>query len=195
MTQIERAFLAFDNYNKQDPNLFVFDGIAYPKEYIFSLRLHSWITRLYPEAGEDLLLASRCQHIGRWEIPRDSYPAGREAYLKWRKDLAMHHFSIADDLLRQAGYDEELISRVKSILLKQKIKVDANVQAMENALCLVFLELQYEEFRKTLDADKLVNVLWKSLLKMDAYGHSFALDLPYSEPGLAFIQKALAKLK
>ena len=32
-------------------------------------------------------------------------------------------------------------------------------------------------------------------MKMDATGHALALELPYSEQGLAYIQQALIKLK
>jgi hypothetical protein len=88
------------------------------------------------------------------------------------------------------------LDRVKQIILKQRIKVDADVQTMENALCLVFLELQYEEFRKKYEhePDKIINILRKSLLKMDGNGHRLALTLPYSTDGLGLINKALKSL-
>jgi len=158
--------------------------------------LHEWVLKLDPDASEELLLASRSQHIGRWEIPRESYPDGRDAYLKWRKDLAHHHAAVAASLMQQAGYDTEETDRVSQVILKKRIKVDADVQTMENALCLVFLEFQYEDFRKKYenDTEKMVNILYKSLLKMDAHGHAFALKLSYTPGGLELVKQALQKM-
>ncbi|MGN6179599.1 MAG: DUF4202 domain-containing protein [Mucilaginibacter sp.] len=197
MDKLSTAFQLFDDYNKQDPRSFEWQGEGYPQEYFFAIKLYDWVLKLEPEAGEELLLASRSQHIGRWEMPRETYPEGREAYLKWRKDLAQHHADIADKLMEEAGYGKELIERVNQIILKKRIKVDPDVQAMENALCLVFLEFQYEDFRKNYenDPEKMINILYKSLLKMDSKGHAFALQLQYSAGGLAIIEQAVAKIK
>lgn len=196
MNKLDAAIELFDAYNKQDPRTFVYGGSSYPQEYFFAIKLYEWVLKLDADASEELRLASRSQHIGRWEIPRDSYPEGREPYLKWRKNLALHHAHIASALMQEAGYGDEQIDRVKQIVLKQRIKVDAEVQTIENALCLVFLEFQYEEFCKkhAHDPDKIVNILRKSLLKMDAHGHSFALNLPYSDNGLQLIKAALLKM-
>ena len=196
MSKLAAAFQLFDDYNRQDPRTFEWKGASYPQEYFFAIKLYEWVLKLDPDAGEELLLASRTQHIGRWEIPRESYPDGREAYLKWRKDLAHHHAAVATNLMQQTGYSTEETDRVSQIILKKRIKVDADVQTMENALCLVFLEFQYEDFRKKYENDneKLVNILYKSLLKMDAHGHAFALKLNYTAGGLEIIKQALQKM-
>lgn len=197
MNKLDIAFQLFDDYNKQDPRSFTWEGITYPQEYFFALKLYEWVLKLNPNADEELLLASRSQHIGRWEIPREDYPEGREAYLKWRRDMAQHHAHIVAGLMIKAGYSEQQIERVKQIILKQRIKVDADVQTMENAVCLVFLEFQYEDFRKRYenDPEKMIDILRKSLLKMDAYGHGFALQLPYSAGGLELVQQAVERIQ
>jgi hypothetical protein len=197
MSKLEQAFQLFDDYNRQDPRSMQWEGATYPQEYFYALKLYEWILKLDRDASEELLLASRSQHIGRWEIPRESYPDGREPYLKWRKDLALHHADVTARLMRESGYTEEMIERVSQIVLKKRIKVDADVQTMENALCLVFLEFQFEDFRKKYvnEPDKMVNILRKSLLKMDAHGHNFALRLSYSDDGLNLISQALQALK
>lgn len=196
MSRLDKAFELFDAYNKQDPRSFTWESANQPQEYLFAVKLYEWILKLNPNATEELLLASRSQHIGRWEIPREDYPDGRDHYLKWRKNLAQHHAVIAGRLMKEAGYGEETLDRVKQIILKQRIKVDPDVQTMENALCLVFLQLQYEEFRKKYEhePEKIINILRKSLLKMDGNGHRLALKLPYSENGLYLINKALSSL-
>jgi hypothetical protein len=195
MTKLGLAFQKFDAYNQKDPHTFIWDGVSYPQEYFLALKLHEWVLKLNPGASEALLLASRSQHIGRWETPRESYPEGREAYLKWRKDLALFHAEKASAIMKEVGYNDEQISRVKQIILKQKLKVDADVQTMENALCLVFLEFQYEDFFPKYSPEKVINILRKSLLKMDSHGHQFALTLNFSEKGLHYIQEALNSIK
>lgn len=191
MSKLKAAFEKFDNYNQLDPNQFIWEGKSYPQEYFLALKLYEWVLKLNPAASEELLLASRSQHIGRWEVPRNTYPDGREAYLKWRKELAHFHAEKAAQLIREVGYESGQIERVKQIILKQKIKADADVQTIENALCMVFLQFQYEAFYPQYDEDKIINILRKSLLKMDAHGHQFALSLDYSEKGLNYIHKAL----
>lgn len=196
MSRLNKAFELFDAYNKQDPRSFTWEGVSAPQEYFFALKLYEWVLKLDANADEELLLASRCQHIGRWEIPREDYPEGRDPYLKWRKHLAQHHAAVAARLMTEAGYGEETIDRVKQIILKQRIKVDPDVQTMENALCLVFLQLQYEEFRKKYEDEpgKIINILRKSLLKMDGNGHRLALTLPYAADGFNLIREALDSL-
>ncbi len=195
MNKLDIAFDAFDSYNKQDPTVFTWEGVNYPQEYFLALKLHEWVLKLDPNASDELLLASRSQHIGRWESPRETYPMDREGYLKWRKDLARFHADKATEIMRRAGYGDDVVDRTRQIILKQKIKVDGEVQTMENALCLVFLQFQYEDFLHKHSPEKVVNILRKSLLKMDAHGHQFALGLHYSELGLQYINEALQLLK
>ena len=40
MNKLDAAFEAFDNYNKLDPNIFTWDGVAYPQEYFLTIKLH-----------------------------------------------------------------------------------------------------------------------------------------------------------
>jgi hypothetical protein len=194
MDKLLAAFEKFDNYNKADPHVFTWGSITYPQEFFLALKLHEWVLKLSPHASEELLLASRSQHIGRWEIPRDSYPEGREPYLLWRKDLAKHHAAVVTHILQEVGYAAEQVNRVTQIILKQRIKADAEVQVIENALCLVFLQFQYEEFLYKHSREKVVNIIKRSLLKMDQAGHQEALNLQYSTQGLDFIKEALTQI-
>lgn len=192
MNQLQQAFKLFDEYNQQGPRLITWKGAEYPQEYAHALMLFEWVLFLQSVCGEELLLASRCQHIGRSEIPIDSYPEDRDGYLKWRKELALHHAIISGELMKKVGYEDQKINRVKEILLKKRIKQDSEVQIMENAPCLFFLEYQYEDLRiKYLDdPDKMINILYRSLLKMDSHGHAVAKLIHYSCEGLDLIIKA-----
>ncbi|HEY5778910.1 MAG TPA: DUF4202 family protein, partial [Terrimicrobiaceae bacterium] len=52
-----------------------------PAELVYADRMEIWLRHLAPDASELLLLAARCQHLERWSVPRNSYPAGRVGYL------------------------------------------------------------------------------------------------------------------
>ena len=192
MDKIKRAFALFDDYNKKDPVQVVVDDIEYPKEYFFSQKMYEWILKLRPEPSEALLLASRCQHIGRWEIPRTDYPEGKAGYLRWRSDLAKYHAEKAGSILQESGFDRDLIEQVKQIVLKKQIKLNPDVQVIEDALCLVFLQFEYEDFIKKHDDLKLIRILQKTWAKMSEQGHAAALNLQYSAKGRALIERALA---
>jgi hypothetical protein len=191
MTRLEKAFALFDAYNRQDPHQITEGGTTYPAEYFYAQQLHHWVTTLYPEAGEALLLASRCQHIGRWEIPREKYPEGKAGYLRWRQALSVLHAQKAGELLAEAGYTSEEIEPVQAIVRKSHLHQNPDSQAMENALCLVFFAYQYEDFRQGQSDDTVVRILKKTWKKMSEPGRAAALKLSYSEKGKALLDEAL----
>ena len=117
-------------------------GVSQPRELLYAQRLTGWVLRLCPDASEELRLAARCQHICRWEIPRNSYPMTRAGYLKWRADLKKFHAQKAGEILREAGYDETAIRRVQELNLKKNFPDDPETRVLEDALCLVFLQFQ-----------------------------------------------------
>jgi hypothetical protein len=191
MEKSAKAFELFDAYNRQDPHKLSVGGMEFPAEYYYALQLYHWVKKLAPGASESLLLASRCQHIGRWKIPRDQYPSGKAGYLRWRTDLAKFHAATAEELLKQAGYAQPDIADVRHILLKENLKNDEEVQVMENALCLVFLEFQFEDFVARHDDEKVIRILQKSWKKMSEPGRNAALTLSYSPKAQAMLSKAL----
>jgi hypothetical protein len=191
MNKLEKAFELFDEYNRRSPERLTWDNQDYPVEYFYAIKLYEWVTKLDPQASESLLLAARCQHIGRWEIARNSYPDGRVGYLKWRSDLSKYHAGIAAEILASLDFDEDTITRVKQIVLKQRLKTDQEVQTMENALCLVFLQYQYDDLIAKLSEEKMIDILRKTWGKMSDPGREMALSLNYSETGRDLILKAL----
>ncbi|HEY9256632.1 DUF4202 domain-containing protein [Chitinophaga sp.] len=191
MTRLEQAFELFDAYNRKAPEKVIWHGEEFPSEYFYAIKLHEWIERLHPDASESLLLASRCQHIGRWEIARSNYPEGRVGYLTWRNELSKFHANKAAEMLRTVGYDSDTIDRVCEIIGKKRLKTDNEVQAMEDALCLVFLEFQYDDLIEKQSDDKMIDILQKTWAKMSASGREQALLLSYSEKGLGLLNKAL----
>ena len=57
--------------------------------------------------------------------------------------LKKFHAEQTAEILRDTGYNEETIDRVKHLILKKRLKLDPEVQSLEDALCLVFLETQF----------------------------------------------------
>lgn len=192
--KIREALKRFDDYNRNDPNTFTWQDGTHAQELFLADKLYDWIYKLAPNPSIALQLASKSQHIGRWEISRSSFPMDKNGYLNWRKQLAIHHANLTRTILKDVGFPESTIDQVEQIILKKKIKGNPDVQTMENALCLVFLEFQYEDFYPKYE-EKIINILKRSLLKMDHTGHQFALRLPYTKKGLSFIKMALAELQ
>ncbi|MEI9938204.1 MAG: DUF4202 domain-containing protein [Pseudomonadota bacterium] len=186
------AIAAFDRANAEDPRTLDVGGTARPHELVHAERLAAWVERLEPNASEALRLAARCQHIRRWEIPRGSYPLGRVGYLQWRTQLGRFHADTATRLLEELGYERELVDAVRRINLKQGLHSNPDTQTMEDALCLAFLEFEFEEFCAKYPLEKLIEVVQKTWKKMSAKGHELALTLPFSATSLDIIKRALA---
>lgn len=187
-----KAIALFDKANSQDPNSEVFEGVSYPKELLYAERMTEVLSNFAPEASEAVQLAARCQHICRWEIPRDSYEMNRTGYLLWRQELKKFHAEKASEILRSVGYEEETIEKVAFLLLKKQLKRNEETQLLEDVICLVFLQYYFEPFAVKYEEEKLIDIVQKTWRKMSEAGHAAALKLSYSEESLALIQKALA---
>ena len=190
--RFQKAIEAFDRANAEDPQLVLVGQQQRPRELVFAERLSAWVSRLEPEASEALRLAARCQHLMRWRIPRGSFPAGRLGYLQWRTQLARFHADSAARLLAEAGYEQALIDAVRRINLKQNLRSSADSQTMEDALCLCFLEFEFDEFRAKHPAEKVIEVVHKTWQKMSTRAQETALGLPLSAAGLELVTRALA---
>jgi Domain of unknown function (DUF4202) len=189
--RFESALRRFDEENSRDPNRETADGVSRPREWLYAPRLTRWVLRLCPEASEVLRLAARSQHLCRWEIPRPSYPPTRAGYLQWRAALKNFHARKAGDLLREAGYPEETVRQVQDLNLKKNFPADPESRALEDALCLVFLEFQLADLAAKNDDDKIVNAIRKSWQKMTEAAHAEALRLNYGPREKALLERAL----
>ena len=139
-----------------------------------------WVSRLRPDASECLVLAARAHHFRRWLSPRSTYPDGRAGYLKWRRDLSRRQADDIGHLLEGLGYERPMIDRVQAIMQKRELSTDPDVQALEDAMCLVFLETQFDELASRLDHDHVVTILKKAMAKMSPAAKELAGTLPLS---------------
>jgi hypothetical protein len=190
--RLRRAVVAIDAANAADPNRIVVGGAVRPKELAHAELVTEWVHRLRPGASEALLLAARAHHLRRWTVPRSSYPDGRAGYLRWRRDLHERHAQETGHILEGAGYDEAEVARVGDIVRKRNLKSDPEVQALEDALCLVFLQTQLHELASRLDRDKMVEVVRKTLAKMSDEAKRYALGIELDAGDAALVEAALA---
>lgn len=194
----DKAVELFDAANTEDPNVENdADGKEWPKELLYSHRMADMQQRYAPDADDAVKLAIRAQHIQRWKSPRSDYPMDRIGYLKWRKDLYKFHANTAAELLAQAGYSEEFISRVKTAVSKTGIKSNPDTQLLEDVVDLVFIEhymLAFANKHPEYDEEKWIDIIQKTWKKMSDQAHAFALSgkINLPEPLIPLIQKSVA---
>ncbi|MDO9553445.1 DUF4202 domain-containing protein [Rhodonellum sp.] len=183
-----------DKINAEDPNLESWQGKEYPKELLYSQRMSAMLQEFLPNASETLTLAARAQHIRRWSIPRDAYPMDRKGYLQWRTSLKKFHGDLASSIMEKQRYSDTEIQKVTDLINKRRLKTDEDAQALEDVICLVFLQYYFDDFilKHAGEEEKIITIVQKTWNKMSPKGHDAALKLKHSEKALKVIGKALA---
>jgi hypothetical protein len=189
--KLKKAFDAFDAYNSKDPNKETWKGTAYPKELLYAQRMTERLNHFAPAAADYIQLAARCQHIGRWEIPRATYPMDRKGYLQWRNAEKQHHSEVASKILSECGYDQNTIDIVSFLLLKKQLTTHPDTQLLEDVVCLVFVEFYLEDFAAKHEPEKVVDILKKTLRKMSPRATKRAAELIPNENLKRLLQQAL----
>jgi uncharacterized protein DUF4202 len=182
VNRFDAAAARFEAAHRDDPRTVTRGSVSEPWSVVYHARLASWVDRLAPDASEALRLAARCQHLRRWTIPRESFKEGAAGYKRWRTTLARQHADDAGRVLREAGYDDDVIARVRDLLVKKGLGSDPEVQRFEDAICLTFLENELQAFSAKHAEPKLVDILQKTWKKMSPAGHAAALDLVATLP-------------
>jgi hypothetical protein len=173
-----------DAVNAKDPHT---------KEVLYPRRMSGWLERLRPDASPALMIAARAQHLERWTIPRDRFPAGRSGYLRWRTALGTHHAERTAGLMRDTGFDGETIAAVATLLRKEglaRATPDSDVQALEDCACLVFLEHYLGPFADKHPPAKVADILARTWRKMSPAARAAALDVEFSPAVSALLSAA-----
>lgn len=175
------AFAAIDAANAADPTLE--DG--HPAALLYGQRMSAELDRLFPDASDALRIAARGQHVERWLLPRADFPEGRTGYLQWRVEQGRRHAARVGAIMAAAGYDAEAVARAGTMLRKEGIKRDADVQALEDVICFVFLRFYFAPFAPTQDPQALLRIVEKTARKMSPAGRArvlaeFALPDPFA---------------
>lgn len=193
--RFQAAIEAFDAANAADPHRERDGDREQPRELLYAQRMSAMLARFAPQAPETVQLAARCQHLRRWEIPRDRYPRTPQGYHAWRRRLMDFHAAAAGELLRAAGYGEPIVQRVQALLRKEQLKRDPEAQLLEDVVGLVFFGYYLQGFvdsHPEYDESRLLDILRKTGAKMSAPGREAALRLPEVPETLrAVLRKAL----
>jgi hypothetical protein len=191
-SRFETAIALIDKKNAEDVNTYKVVDIEYPKELLYSQRMTRKLLQFEPNASKALQIAARAQHICRWKIQRNEYPMDKVGYFKWRETLKKMHAAIAGEILEQVGFDDQFVDRVQKIILKKLIKKNEESQALEDTICLVFLDYYFEEFAAKHTDEKVIDILKKTWVKMSDKGHSAALTLTFSDKSLTLVKQAIS---
>jgi hypothetical protein len=191
--RFSRAMALFDAANAEDPN----QDEGQPKELLYARRMTDMITRFAPDASEAAQLAVRAQHIQRWKVPRNTYPMTKEGYHAWRTGLYAFQADSAGELMRQAGYADAMVERVKKAVGKRGIKVNPDSQMLEDVAGLVFIEhymLAFAQSKPDYDEAKWLEIIRKTWKKMSKNAQAFALSgkLELPQPLVPLITKAVS---
>lgn len=186
------AVAAIDAANAADPVRVLVDGVEVAKELAHADVVERWVRTLAPDASELQLLAARAHHLRRWVVARSTYPEGRAGYLRWRADHKKRQAAEVAEILAAHGYTPEEIEQVATIVAKRNLTTDPQVQVHEDALCLAFLELQFDAVASQLGDPHTVDVLRKTIAKMSPSGLAAAGTVAVSEHGASLLAAALA---
>lgn len=171
MSRLDTVLATIDTANAADPTLE--DG--QPAALLYGQRMSAELDRLFPQASEVLRIAARGQHVERWLLARDSYPEGRAGYLAWRREQGRRHGERIAGMMAEAGYPAGDQEQAGHLLRKEGLKRDAEVQALEDVICFVFLRWYFADFAAERDAEELERIVSKTALKMSAEGRAKAL--------------------
>lgn len=195
-SRLQQTLDKIDEYNSADPHTVLEDGAQQPWEVVHARAMTRWIERLDPNPSEALRIAARSQHIGRWKIPRDDYPRDKKGYHRWRTALKQFHADVTAEIMASTGYDEATIDRVRKMNRKDGLQSpdpDPDVQCIEDAISLTFMEYRLENFatREGYAEDKVIDILRKTMKKMSPAGLAQAQTLRFSPEVSTLVQKAL----
>ena len=191
MGQLAEALEKIDEFNMKDPKTEEFLGKTMTSEMVYSVRVTNWVNQLVERPSDELLIASRGVHIGRWEVPRENYPAGLQGYYQWKTFLHQYHAKKVVTIMESCGYSAEAIKKVSDIITRKKLKENPATQVLEDAVSLVFLEVQLLPLMAKATEEKVINAIVKTWAKMSSAGHAKALNLNLPLEAMAVIKKAL----
>lgn len=200
--QLKNVLSAIDDINRNDTNITLCEGQAYPKELIYGQRMTACLAQHWPQANELLQIAVRAQHIKRWHLKRSEFEQGKAGYYQWRIALGKFHAQLTAEIMVEHGYSEEQANQTASIICKENLRdktqsqLNLDSQTLEDVACLVFLEHYFDEFAaKYLEKDneakiiRIVQLTWK---KMSEEAHNIALKLTLPAHLSELVSKALS---
>lgn len=192
-SELTAAFTAIDAANAADPNIIEWHGKRWPRAQLQGILATEWVEVLDPRAVDEVLLAARAHHVRRWVIARASYPDGRVGYLRWRRALKDVHAEVVAEILPGTGISADAVARVQALVRKDGLGHDPETQLVEDAICLTFIETQFEELAARLDHERLVTAVQKTVVKMSDQAVALIAQARISASARAALDAALSQ--
>lgn len=191
---LEAAYAAIDAANAADPARVEVDGRSVPAAVLYGQRMTQVLARFRPDAFDALKIAARGQHIERFTIPRETYPAGKAGYFRWRMELKNIHERRIAEILRGLGFEPAFAERVGKIVRKDQLKQDPDMQVLEDVAVLVFLTYELDAFlaKHRPAPENVAGILAKTWGKMSEEGHAAALALNLPQDVVELLHQGLA---
>eukprot|EP00930_Biecheleria_cincta_P034293 TRINITY_DN23715_c0_g1_i1.p1 TRINITY_DN23715_c0_g1~~TRINITY_DN23715_c0_g1_i1.p1 ORF type:complete len:612 (+),score=124.49 TRINITY_DN23715_c0_g1_i1:61-1896(+) len=191
-TAVERAIDLLNEAHRKRPRR--------PEDVLDNLtscnEVERWIVRLSNGAeyvSTALRLAARAQHLERNAIARSDFPEGKEGWLHWRTASKQRQEERLLAILRKAGLSKAVGARACRLLTKEcQPKDDREMQTLEDATCLVFLEHELASFQTGKETQKLIDYLQKTWKKMSQAAQALALGFNYDSRTLGCLVEAIA---
>ncbi len=164
------AAARFARHHAEDPRTVTRGNETSSASQDYHARLSMFVLQLDPEASEVVRLAALCQHVRRFELGRDAFPATPQGYKRWRSEQTRRQVAIAAGELEATGYDAATIERVVAILSKRNLRDDADAALLEDAVCLRFVVDELATFATGRSDEDLVRILRKTWDKLSPRG-------------------------
>jgi hypothetical protein len=181
---------AIDAANSADPKSE--DGA--PAARLYGERMSAMLALFRPDASDLVKIAARGQHIERWSLPRDAYPAGKAGYYAWRNAAKKMHAERVGALMEEAGYSAEQIAATQAMVRKDDLRANADAQTVEDVASLVFLKHYGVDFASDRTPEQLIDILAKTMRKMSPQAIAFAGKIGMPDAVAALAGEAAKKL-
>jgi hypothetical protein len=93
------------------------------------------------------------------------------------------------------GYGADEIARVGTLIRKENMRADAEVQVFEDVICVMFFEHYLTDFVSRVEQEKLADILIKTWGRMSPLGRRRALMLDLPETVTRLMQRELGDLQ
>jgi hypothetical protein len=192
--RLQRVFAAIDAVNAEDPHMIEVDGRQQPAELVYGQRITETLHRMVAEPSEPMRIAARGQHVGRWRLARKSYPEGRAGYLAWRRQQRVNQAERLGQIMAAEGYGGDDIARVGTLIRKENMRTDPEVQTFEDVICVMFFEHYLCDFVPRVEEEKLAEILVKTWGRMSPPGRRYVLMLDLPEIVTRLMQREFGDL-
>lgn len=184
-----------ENSMSPDSGLRAVEATLRPEEIAYGKEVEKWTIELAggkSAVSPVLLLAAKAHKIEKATVRRSQFPGSEEGHSQWKAALKQQQEMRVKPILAKAGWGSEAIARVTTLLSMDGSREDKDMQVLEDATCLVFLQTDLPSM-KIEDHGKLVDLLHKTWVKMSPCARSKAIHLEYDAPMLHCLIEAIAR--